>query len=191
MVAWSARTLPQLSSPVRAAAGEVFQTAPSEQFHLRRPPLTFPCLWSGRAEMRVFPDAGDPDKCDLQSVLDAVYQVFMDGNAVGEFWMEVENAVEGAVHKNLLVTKLSKFHPQEIQAKVAALTRWRRWLENSAWRNLPWRFPVNHGLLSAHLRPIETHQPGVPETLTPWQFCNLVIFAKFANGPQALIVRIV
>ena len=67
----------------------------------------------------------------------AVYPVYMDANAGGEFWMEVENAVVGAVRKNILVTTLSKFPATgDLSEKVAALTRWRRWLENSAWHNL-------------------------------------------------------
>ena len=40
----------------------------------------------------------------MHSVLAAVYQVCMDANAGGEFWMEVETAIDGAVRKNLLVT---------------------------------------------------------------------------------------
>ena len=80
MVARSAIILPSLGWPVCAAANEVFQTVPSEQSQLRRPR-------SGRAGMRVFPVAGDSDKCHLHSVLDAVYQVYMDANARDEFWM--------------------------------------------------------------------------------------------------------
>ena len=60
-----------------AAANEVFQTVSSEQPQLRRPLLPFPRLRSGRAGKVVFPVAGDPDKCNLQSVLDVVVQVYM------------------------------------------------------------------------------------------------------------------
>ena len=77
MVARSARLLPSLSSPVLAAANEVFQTVSSEQLQLRRPLLPFPRLRSGRAGKVAFPVAGDPDKCNLQSVLDVVVQVYM------------------------------------------------------------------------------------------------------------------
>ena len=133
------------------------------------------------------------------------------------------------MHKNLLVTKLFKFQPQEIRAKVAALTKWRRLLGSSPWNNLSWfapspaffgaaaeqaaarrptarktlwnaalwwntyvglRFPFFHGLLVAHRRPTQTHQPEVLLPLAAWQLCNLIRFAEFANGPQALFVGI-
>ena len=52
-------------------------------------------------------------------------------------------------------------------------------------------FPVHHGLVVAHRRPVQSHQPSTPATLEPWQFMNLLYHALSANGPEALFIRAV
>ena len=135
--------------------------------------------------MRVFPDAGDPDKCDLQSILHAVFQVYMDAHAGGDFWINVGSTADGAVRKILLVIKLSKFQPQEIRAKVAALTQWRRWLKNSAWHDLSW-FAPSPACFGAALEQAAARRPAAPRWNTHVGLRSaLPCYTWFAGGRTA------